>query len=70
MKLSTRTAVLFVVASAVLITVMGTAQAVTSGPVPRDTTARVTVTDPRDEPGDGPEDVESNEVGRPDVDED
>ncbi|MGW0870513.1 hypothetical protein ACWD3Z_08430 [Streptomyces sp. NPDC002740] len=70
MNLSTRTTVLFVVASAVLITVMGTARAATLGPVPRDATAHATVSDPGDETGDEPEDVELDEAGRPDVDED
>ncbi|QJT04861.1 hypothetical protein G9272_34940 [Streptomyces asoensis] len=65
MNLSTRTAFLFVVASAVLITVMGTAQAANLGPVPRDATAHATV----DDPGDEPEDVELDEAGRPDADE-
>ncbi|KQX63332.1 hypothetical protein [Streptomyces sp. Root1310] len=66
MNLSTRTTVLFVVVSAVLIAVMGTAQAATIGAVHRDATAHATVGDP----GDEPEDVELDEGGRPDVDED
>ncbi|MFF3204447.1 hypothetical protein [Streptomyces sp. NPDC002962] len=70
MNLSTRTTVLFVVVSAVLIAVMGTAQAATIGAVHRDATAHATVGDPGDEPGDEPEDVELDEGGRPDVDED
>ncbi|MGW6520811.1 hypothetical protein [Streptomyces sp. NPDC054962] len=70
MKLSTRATVLFVVVSAVLISVMGTAQAATLGAVPRDAAAHATVSDPGDETGDEPEDVELDEAGRPDVGED
>ncbi|MCX5371713.1 hypothetical protein OG613_34335 [Streptomyces sp. NBC_00015] len=70
MKLSTRATVLFVVVSAVLITVMGTAQAATVGAVPRDATAHATVSDRGEETGDEPEDVELDEAGRPDVGED
>ncbi|OQR59446.1 hypothetical protein B6E66_34940 [Streptomyces maremycinicus] len=70
MNLSTRTTVLFVVASALLITVMGTARAATLGSAPRDATAHATVDGPAGETGDEPEDVELNEAGRPDLDED
>lgn len=70
MKLSTRATVLFVVVSAVLITVMGTAQATTLGAVPQDATVHATVGDPGDETGNEPEDVERDEAGLPDVGED
>ncbi|MDR6977843.1 hypothetical protein J2X68_004567 [Streptomyces sp. 3330] len=70
MNLSTRAPVLFLIASAALITVMGTAQATTLGSVPRDATAHATVSEPGDETGDEPEDVELNEAGRPDLGED
>ncbi|MFJ9020476.1 hypothetical protein ACIRPU_10895 [Streptomyces sp. NPDC102259] len=48
MNLNTRTTVVFVVASAALITVMGTARATTLGPVPRDATAHATVSESGD----------------------
>ncbi|MFE6822687.1 hypothetical protein [Streptomyces sp. NPDC057690] len=70
MNLSTRATVLFVVVSAVLIAVMGTAQAATLGAVSRDATAHAAVSDPGEETGDEPEDVELDEAGRPDVGED
>ncbi|WP_314224390.1 hypothetical protein [Streptomyces zaehneri] len=70
MSLSARATVLFLVVSAVLITVMGTAQATTPGAVPRDATAHAALGDPGDETADEPEDVELDEAGRPDFDED